>query len=357
PGNPGGYSQGHGPPVDGGSGGDAVGIRLMAAAHLTVNDAIVEVVRGGDGTDEGWGGVNGQLGYATGVSATDAYGLHASRLMIRDIQEGQAPSTMTPDSEAIRASGVSLVRPLGASFDRLTVDGIGHDLGSAAMSLLMEGPKGQADNPIPVTNSIFSGIQDYGSVFDNAIRSSHEGWVEASYNLLVETEFTSEVVEGQGVLRVEDRPYVPGDDALHIRAGGASVDAGDPTAPYENEPEPNGGRMNMGYYGNTVEASVAPGADKTVEDAPCAELPWVSFMGEPSDGAPCGCMNLLPTVTALGEPCEGLGVCGVDSGTGEAIQGEIECGGGQTLCSTGPGGTGDRSGPEVCDQLDNNCDG
>jgi hypothetical protein len=33
------------------------------------------------------------------------------------------------------------------------------------------------------------------------------------------------------------------------------IDAGDPNSPYENEPLPNGGRINMGAYGNTIEAS------------------------------------------------------------------------------------------------------
>ena len=33
------------------------------------------------------------------------------------------------------------------------------------------------------------------------------------------------------------------------------IDAGDPASAYENEPAPNGGRINLGCYGNTVEAS------------------------------------------------------------------------------------------------------
>jgi len=33
------------------------------------------------------------------------------------------------------------------------------------------------------------------------------------------------------------------------------IDAGDPFSNYENEPEPNGGRINLGCYGNTAEAS------------------------------------------------------------------------------------------------------
>ncbi len=39
-----------------------------------------------------------------------------------------------------------------------------------------------------------------------------------------------------------------------------AIDAGDPTSDYLNEPSPNGGRINMGAYGNTPEASKSPGA-------------------------------------------------------------------------------------------------
>lgn len=37
------------------------------------------------------------------------------------------------------------------------------------------------------------------------------------------------------------------------------IDAGDPKDDFSKEPEPNGGRINMGAYGNTVEASKSPG--------------------------------------------------------------------------------------------------
>ena len=36
------------------------------------------------------------------------------------------------------------------------------------------------------------------------------------------------------------------------------IDAGDPNSAWSNEPSPNGGRINMGAYGNTLEASLAP---------------------------------------------------------------------------------------------------
>jgi L-ascorbate metabolism protein UlaG (beta-lactamase superfamily) len=42
------------------------------------------------------------------------------------------------------------------------------------------------------------------------------------------------------------------------------IDAGDPNSPVGDEPEPNGGRINMGAYGGTVEASKSPAGAETI---------------------------------------------------------------------------------------------
>ncbi len=67
-----------------------------------------------------------------------------------------------------------------------------------------------------------------------------------------------------------DDVFVPGDYHLKSRAGrwdpaaqlwvqdavsSPCIDAGDPSTAFEDEPAPNGERVNMGYYGNTGEAS------------------------------------------------------------------------------------------------------
>jgi hypothetical protein len=44
---------------------------------------------------------------------------------------------------------------------------------------------------------------------------------------------------------------------LHLIAGAAGVDAGDPGTPFFTEPGPNGGRVDIGAYGNTVEATTS----------------------------------------------------------------------------------------------------
>jgi hypothetical protein len=49
---------------------------------------------------------------------------------------------------------------------------------------------------------------------------------------------------------------------FHLRTWSPCIDAGDPGSAFENEPEPNGGRVNMGAYGNTPEAaSKSPDGD------------------------------------------------------------------------------------------------
>jgi len=43
----------------------------------------------------------------------------------------------------------------------------------------------------------------------------------------------------------------------HLRSWSPCVDAGDPSSDFSNEPQPNGGRVDMGAYGNTPEATSA----------------------------------------------------------------------------------------------------
>ncbi len=54
------------------------------------------------------------------------------------------------------------------------------------------------------------------------------------------------------------------------------IDAGDPNSPVGDEPDPNGGRLNMGVYGGTAEASKSPQAGPTAgswsEPQPLAEV-------------------------------------------------------------------------------------
>ncbi len=48
------------------------------------------------------------------------------------------------------------------------------------------------------------------------------------------------------------------DDNFHVMPGSPTIDAGDPASVSFNEPEPNGGRVNLGFDGNTSAAATSP---------------------------------------------------------------------------------------------------
>jgi len=64
---------------------------------------------------------------------------------------------------------------------------------------------------------------------------------------------------GPGNINADPMCFFPSADEpdLHLCAFSPCVDAGDPFSDYNNEPEPNGGRVNMGAYGNTWEATTS----------------------------------------------------------------------------------------------------
>jgi hypothetical protein len=62
-----------------------------------------------------------------------------------------------------------------------------------------------------------------------------------------------------GVGNLSDYPHFinPAGGDYHIQTWSPCIDAGDPASPFSEEPEPNGGRIDMGAYGNTAEATSA----------------------------------------------------------------------------------------------------
>ena len=56
-------------------------------------------------------------------------------------------------------------------------------------------------------------------------------------------------------------------------ANSPAIDAGNPASDYSNEPSPNGGRVNMGCYGNTAEASKSTGTG--IEEI--TQISWTIF--------------------------------------------------------------------------------
>jgi len=73
---------------------------------------------------------------------------------------------------------------------------------------------------------------------------------------------------------------------FHLQSWSPCVDAGDPASAFSEEPQPNGGRVNMGAYGNTPEAaSGSPDTDS--DELPDEwELHWFGDLRENGAGDP-----------------------------------------------------------------------
>ncbi|MDP2895777.1 MAG: hypothetical protein Q8Q12_04370 [bacterium] len=68
--------------------------------------------------------------------------------------------------------------------------------------------------------------------------------------------------KGEGNISLDPHFVDPDNGDYHLRSWSPCIDAGDPSSPFSNEPEPNGARVDMGAYGNTPEAtSKSPDGD------------------------------------------------------------------------------------------------
>lgn len=73
---------------------------------------------------------------------------------------------------------------------------------------------------------------------------------------------------------------------FHLQNWSPCVDAGDSASPFSEEPQPNGGRINMGAYGNTPEATRTP-ADTDGDGLPDVwELQFFANLSEDKYGDP-----------------------------------------------------------------------
>ncbi|MCK4886132.1 MAG: right-handed parallel beta-helix repeat-containing protein [Planctomycetes bacterium] len=67
--------------------------------------------------------------------------------------------------------------------------------------------------------------------------------------------------EGLGNFNIDPLFQYPDSNDYHLDSNSLCIDAGEPWADYSNEPSPNGGRINIGLYGNTSEATTTTDAD------------------------------------------------------------------------------------------------
>ena len=151
----------------------------------------------------------------------------------------------------------------------------------------------QHENPVEIYNNSITGVRhgfylEYGvtaSIKNNIIANcSRYGIFESDtdsdptavhYNLFYNntlghyynenstayTDITvmNEALAGICLGNIEGDPIFvdPASDDYHLQSSSPAIDAGDPSSDYSLEPQPNGGRINMGAYGNTSEATIS----------------------------------------------------------------------------------------------------
>ncbi len=108
-------------------------------------------------------------------------------------------------------------------------------------------------------------------------------YLDAASTLSVRYTLSQEGWTGTGNLSLDPLFANPAAGDYHLRSRGGrwdpalatwvvdavdspAIDAGDPASPYANEPAPNGGRINLGAYGNTPEASRTAGTNALFAD-------------------------------------------------------------------------------------------
>jgi len=219
----------------------------------------------------GWGG--GIVIFGAGSAATLAYNL---------ITDNYAPSIGSGvfiddgaqavlDHELIYANQCTQTGGVG-----VYVDGLG-DLGSQVSvihstvashncptALGGNGVFVERNSDVIVKNSIFWG------------NGGDDFWVDATSQLAATYTLSEEGTSGAGNFSANPLFADAANHDYHLRSTGGrwdpaanggsgawvvdgqhspAIDAGDPASVYASEPSPNGGRANMGVYGNTVEAS------------------------------------------------------------------------------------------------------
>jgi parallel beta-helix repeat protein len=125
-----------------------------------------------------------------------------------------------------------------------------------------------ANSTINITYSnIQGGFPGEGNIDVDPLFTSPGYWADVNNpNIIVEPNEPNAVwIDGDYHLKSEAGRWDPNSESWIVDGVTSScIDAGDPNSPVGDEPEPNGGRINMGAYGGTTEASMSPADAKQI---------------------------------------------------------------------------------------------
>ncbi|MGA1824747.1 MAG: choice-of-anchor U domain-containing protein [bacterium] len=93
--------------------------------------------------------------------------------------------------------------------------------------------------------------------YNNVYGKVYRIWYDYGYTMIVENEIPAHDMGFFGLGNFSLDPYFvdPNREDYHLLSYSPCIDRGDPNMDYSSEPMPNGSRVNLGFYGNTPQAS------------------------------------------------------------------------------------------------------
>lgn len=170
----------------------------------------------------------------------------------------------TDGSQEDYGHGINL-RTRGASLLK-DIKIINNVINKAIQSGIYIGDGANVDNIIAKNNIIVNNneygiygnvISSYNDVWNNK-KGDYSGGASAGLGDISEDPLFADPENGDFHLKSEYGRW-NGSSWVYDNVTSPCIDAGDPSSDYSKEPKPNGGRINMGAYGNAVEASKSPG--------------------------------------------------------------------------------------------------